>query len=137
VLPLLLAGAAAAQVGPPAAGPAQGWVGRIRCAALPGRTSAPLDAEFALSLIGTLARYERNVRSPGSNAVGTLYFERGQGVVQLDGGLVLEGGAAGQGWSYTARYAGRLVGAAAELRGAQSWDGQPRECVISLRRSGT
>jgi len=114
------------------------YTGLINCDVLPGQTVEQLKTEFSLKIIGSQAEYQREVLRPTDR--GRLgVTERGTGTVSPDGEVSLTGSAAGQTWSYEAKYSGRFEGKNLRLKGAQSWRlpqrTHTRPCTIGVSRS--
>jgi hypothetical protein len=115
------------------------YTGLINCDVLPGQTVEQLKTEFSLKIIGSQAEYQREVLRPTDR--GRLgVTERGTGTVSPDGEVSLTGSAAGQTWSYEAKYSGRFEGKNLRLTGAQMWrlSQRPtltRRCTIGVSRS--
>jgi hypothetical protein len=109
--------------------------GRIRCAAIPSLTVAPVDVEFTMTIRGATATYQRPVLSyDGRQTVGQ---ENGTGTVGTDGAVVLQGGVSGSLGVFVAHYTGRLSGAHLDLSGTESFTAPrqyERSCTISLDR---
>jgi len=109
--------------------------GRLRCAAIPSLTLAPVDVEFSMTVRGAAATYQRPILSfDGGQTVGT---ETGSGAVGADGGIVLQGVVNGRLGAFTARYSGRISGGHIDLAGAESFTAPrqyERSCSISLDR---
>ncbi len=109
--------------------------GRIRCAAIPSLTLAPVDVEFTLTIRGATATYQRPVLSyDGRQTVGQ---ETGTGTVAADGAVTLLGGISGSLGVFVAHYTGRLSGAHLDLSGTESFTAPrqyERSCTISLDR---
>ncbi len=109
--------------------------GRIRCAAIPTLTVAPVDVEFTLTIRGATAAYQRAVLSyDGRQTVGQ---ETGTGTVAVDGTVTLRGGISGSLGTFVAHYTGRLSGAHLDLSGTESFTAPrqyERSCAISLDR---
>lgn len=117
----------------------QSWEGTVRCDVMPG-TSLPLVQRIQLRVTGARALYEREVRV-ADTGTGSGIWERATGTVGRDGRLTLTGSATGNGYTYTARYSGRLppAGGQTTLEGNQLWvmrNGNTfdRPCRIELRR---
>ena len=131
-LALLLA-SASAQAQP--AGADGTYRGRIRCTAIPSLTVAPVDVEFALTIRGAAATYQRPVLSyDGRQTVGQ---DTGSGIVAADGTVSLQGGISGSLGTFVAHYTGRLSGAHLDLSGTESFTAPrqyERSCTISLDR---
>jgi hypothetical protein len=109
--------------------------GRLRCAAIPTLTVAPVDVEFTLTVRGATATYQRPVLSyDGRQPVGQ---ENGTGTVAADGTVTLQGGVSGSFGVFVAHYTGRLSGAHLDRSGTESFIA-PRQyerlCTISLDR---
>jgi len=117
------------------------WQGRMRCDAMPGITTIPLDIAFTLTVTGDMARYTRPVMQADSRQTSGR-AETGSGRVAADGAVTLRGSAEGAEYRYTATYQGRLPpgGGAARLVGTQDWViptrnvATRRPCTIELRR---
>ena len=109
--------------------------GRIRCAAIPSLTVAPVDVEFTLTIRGATATYQRPVLSyDGRQTVGQ---ETGAGTVAADGTVTLQGGISGSLGVFVAHYTGRLSGAHIDLSGTESFTAPrqyERSCTISVDR---
>ncbi len=109
--------------------------GRLRCAAIPSLTVAPVDTEFTLTIRGATASYQRPVLSfDGRQTVGQ---ESGTGTVAADGTVALLGGVSGSLGVFVAHYNGRLSGTHADLSGTESFTSPrqyERSCTISLDR---
>jgi hypothetical protein len=123
----------------PAAAQESVWSGRLVCDPVDGFTTQALNVPFEVTVRRSVAAYARPVLSAQSARTGV--WERGEGRVGPDGAVVLEGGAGGRGFLYTARYEGRLgPGATAEFTGHQDWstDGRAfrRACRATLTRQG-
>ncbi|MFN6955224.1 MAG: hypothetical protein ACK4PG_10565 [Acetobacteraceae bacterium] len=123
----------------PAAAQDTSWSGRLTCDAVEGFTTQPLNVPFEVTVRRGVATYARPVLSSQSARTGV--WERGEGRVGPDGAVVLEGGAGGRGFLYTARYEGRFgPGETAEFTGWQDWiaDGRQfrRACRVTLTRQG-
>lgn len=114
----LAATIAAASAHAQSAGADGTYRGRIRCAAIPSLTVAPVDVEFTLTVRGTTATYQRPVLSyDGRQTVGQ---ENGTGTVGADGTVTLLGGVSGSLGVFVAHYTGRLSGAHLDLSGANT-----------------
>jgi hypothetical protein len=136
---LAAAGLALLLAAAPAAAEDSGWHGRLLCDAVEGFTTRPLDVPFEVTVRRGLARYARPVLSAQSARTGV--WERGEGRIGPDGAVVLEGGASGRGFFFTARYEGRLgPEGTADLLGWQEWESDGRRfrraCRATLSRSG-
>lgn len=109
--------------------------GRIRCAAIPSLTLAPVDVDFIMKVRGATATYQRPVLSyDGRQTVGQ---ESGTGTVGADGTVVLQGGIRGSLGAFAARYTGRLSASHLDLTGTESFTAPrqyDRACAISLDR---
>lgn len=77
------------------------WSGRLICDAVEGFTTQPLNVPFEVTVRRGVATYARPVLSSQSARTGV--WERGEGRVGADGAVVLDGGAGGRGFLYTAR----------------------------------
>lgn len=126
-------------VATPAAAQDAVWSGRLVCDPVEGFTTQPLNVPFEVTVRRGVATYARPVLS--SAAARTGVWERGEGRVGADGAVVLEGGAGGRGFLYSARYEGRLgPEATAEFTGHQDWQVEGREfrrpCRTTLTRQG-
>jgi len=110
--------------------------GKLRCAAIPSLTLAPVEVDFTMTVQGSSATYQRPVLSyDGKQTVGT---ETGTGTVGADGSVVLQGGISGRLGAFTARYTGRLTVGHLDLSGTESFTAPrqyERSCTISLDRS--
>jgi hypothetical protein len=110
--------------------------GRLRCAAIPTLTVAPVDVEFTLTIHGATATYQRPVLSyDGRQTVGQ---ESGTGTVTADGTVTLQGGISGSLGVFVAHYSGRLSGAHVDLSGMENFVSPrqyERSCTSSLDRS--
>lgn len=136
---LAAAGLAVLVVAAPAAAEDSVWHGRLLCDAVEGFTTRPLDVPFEVTVRRGLARYARPVLSVQSARTGV--WERGEGRIGPDGAVVLEGGAGGRGFFFTARYEGQLgPEGTADLVGWQEWESDGRRfrraCRATLTRSG-
>ena len=123
----------------PAAAQDSAWTGRLVCEPVEGFTTQPLNVPFEVTVRRGMATYARPVLSSLSARTGV--WERGEGRVGRDGAVVLEGGAGGRGFLYTARYEGRLgPGDTAEFTGWQDGRVEGREfrraCRATLTRQG-
>jgi hypothetical protein len=109
--------------------------GRLRCAAIPTLTVAPVDVEFTMTVQGGRATYQRPVLSyDGRQTVGE---ESGTGTVAADGTVTLRGGVSGSLGVFVAHYTGRLSGTHLDLSGTESFTAPrqyERSCTISLDR---
>ena len=118
VLVLLLPGPAPAQ---PARAPDADatWRARLICDPLPPISATRRHANFLLTVAGGVARYERVLLDTEGAA---SFVERGQGRVDPDGSLTLEGSGTGRGVRVPTRYSGRLqADGLGDLRGRQEW----------------
>ncbi|MCX7686276.1 MAG: hypothetical protein N2Z67_13510 [Acetobacteraceae bacterium] len=132
-LGLVLAAAAPAEAQDPV------WRGRLVCDPVEGFTTQPLNVPFEVTLRRGVASYARPVLSSQSARTGV--WERGEGRVGPGGAVVLQGGAGGRGFLFTARYEGRLgPGETAEFTGWQDWQVEGREfrraCRATLSLQG-
>jgi hypothetical protein len=109
--------------------------GRLRCAAIPGLTLAPVDVEFIMTARGGGASYQRPILSFDGHQV--VAQETGAGTVASDGTVDLRGGASGRLGTFTARYTGRLSGTHLELSGTEIFTAPQqynRPCTATLDR---
>jgi hypothetical protein len=113
------------------------WEGRLRCDAVEGMTQTPLDVVFTIRVEAGVAKYERPVLS--ATAARTGAWERGEGRVAADGALLLQGGSAGRGFGYRARYEGRLgADGVGRFTGTQEWILADRDftraCTVEVKK---
>jgi len=79
----------------------------------------PMRMRVAIRLVRGQAEYEREVLNPDTHV--HIGEEKGTGSVTPDGNISLSGSAAGTGWNFVARYAGRLEATTFRLTGTQTW----------------
>ena len=109
------------------------YAGTLTCPALPGGN--PLRTEFVLTVSGSTASYEREIRRPGTAGGHTGTFERGRGTVSSSGDVALRGACEGNS-TCDSDYRGSLAGSPIRLTGTQRWrqrEGDAlRDCEIQL-----
>ncbi|UFN50999.1 hypothetical protein LPC08_10485 [Roseomonas sp. OT10] len=104
----------------PAAADEREIAGQMRCEAVPGISGGSSAIAFRLFAEEPVVRYERPVQMRRGGPPDAM--EQGTGAWAPNGAIALRGGASGEGWSYTARYAGTLdPGGKGVLSGQQSW----------------
>jgi hypothetical protein len=106
--------------------------GTLSCDALPTGKSA-LRMPVTVTISGSRASYTFPAQAPSGASGGT---ETGTGTLGPDRRLVLSGQGKGNGFTYTARYAGEVSGRGGLLAGTQTWaiSGRPysRPCQLLL-----
>jgi len=134
--------------GPPAAAPSAAsagagggdghYLGVITCDPIPGETKTPLRIKVTLRIEHGQVEIQREIYHPQRLVL--IGMEKGTGRVGSDGGISLSSAAAGMGWSFDAKYAGRREGSEIQLTGTQVWHlgSRPpfdRPCAIVATRS--
>jgi hypothetical protein len=109
------------------------YAGTLSCPALPG--GMPLRTEFFLTVSGTTANYEREIRRPGTAGGHTGTYERGRGTVAPSGDVAIRGACEGNA-TCDAEYRGQLTSSPIRLSGTQRWRVrdrvESRDCEIEL-----
>ena len=107
-------------------------------AVIRGVTTLPLVGDFEMVIDGQRLTYIRPVHVADQPSLSGVQ-ERGTGVL-TGKAIKLQGGASGQGYSYTSAYQGQLDGGGASLNGEQIWTSAKspspfhRSCQITLNR---